>query len=358
MCKVYNQIGCLTVIESHLRDHSINEFKSTNELINFKNNYSAIRQQIISTHKVLIEQEKDNLSIEVEQLNQSIEAKKSEVEQQLLLELKELKNQLDHLPSVHSNIIQTVVNYVKKISIKRKIQNGKFVFDLKMESSLKHLTENYNKTKNRHHFIVSRFEDAVMESSLPQIKELDRKKRIVDQINGSIYGALGEQKVVRELEKLSDDYILINDFTCRFNPPIYKRQENDYIRSIQVDHILIAPSGIFLIETKNWSEYSLNNPNLYSPVEQIKRSNFALYKMLNGETSNTKLTLKNHLWGDKKVPIRNLVVLINHNPVEEFQHVKILSLNKVLGYVKYFESSFSDQETQKMAKHLLNAIRK
>lgn len=59
-----------------------------------------------------------------------------------------------------------------------------------------------------------------MQSGLSELQELDRKKTIIDQINSSIYGALGEQKVVKELEKLSNDYILINDFTCRFHPPV------------------------------------------------------------------------------------------------------------------------------------------
>ena len=59
------------------------------------------------------------------------------------------------------------------------------------------------------------------------LKELERKKAIIDEVNNFIYGALGEQKVVKELENLSDEYFLINDFCLSFRKPIFNRQEND-----------------------------------------------------------------------------------------------------------------------------------
>jgi hypothetical protein len=40
--------------------------------------------------------------------------------------------------------------------------------------------------------------------------------------------------------------------------------------SVQIDHLLVSPFGVFLIETKNWSDQSLNNLSLRSPVQQIK----------------------------------------------------------------------------------------
>ncbi len=354
MCKVHNQIGSLTTIKLHLDKHKLMNIKSVNELIHFQKSYPAMRQQIISDDKLLIEQEKKSLGCEIMELEHSIEAKKVEVEQQLLLELDKLNHQLDKQPSAHSNIIQILINYVKKNRLKIKIRDRKLTFDLKITDSIKHLTENYNIKNNRYQYISSCFDDVVMESSIQQLQELDRRKKVIDQVNNSIYGALGEQKVVRELEKLSDEYILINDFKSRFNPPIYNRKENDYIQSIQIDHILVSPSGVFLIETKNWSQASLNNLSLYSPVQQIKRANFALYNILNGKISGRKLTLNKHHWGDREIPIKNLIVLINNRPIEEFQYVKILTLNSLLSYVNYFKSCFSTDETQRIANYLLN----
>jgi hypothetical protein len=156
------------------------------------------------------------------------------------------------------------------------------------------------------------------------------------------------------LEKLPDECILINDFTCRFTPPIYNRQEDDRIFSVQVDHLLITSGGVFVIETKNWGEQSMNNLSLRSPVQQIRRTNFALFMMLNEQISNGQLRLNQHHWGDRKIPIKNLIVLINHKPNEEFQHVKILTLSKLLSYVNYFKPHFSFQEVQNIANYLLD----
>ncbi len=64
--------------------------------------------------------------------------------------------------------------------------------------------------------------------------------------------------------------------------------------------------------------------------------------------------LKQHHWGDRKIPIRNLIALTNSRPNEEFQHVKVLTVNELLGYVRYFKPMFTSVETQAIASYLLN----
>jgi len=351
MCKVYNQIGSLTTIKSHLRKYNLNDFNSLNELITFQRNYSATQQQLISNHSILIEQEKATLKGEIALLENFIETSKSEFIRKLYLELEQLKQRLDNLPLTQSNIFDTFINYFKKNGIKRKIRDIELNFDSKIANSIQQSTNTLTKKSNRYNYIVSHFVDAVNQSSFSQLREHERKKRIIDEINTSIYGAIGEQKVSKDLENLPDDYILINDFTRSFHPPLYNRQENDYIKSVQIDHLLISTAGIFLIETKNWSEHSLNNLSLRSPVEQIRRANFALFKILTGEITSS---LVQHHWGVRKIPIRNLIVLINQKPNEEFQYVKILTLKELRNYVEYFKPSFSVKETQMVANYLLH----
>jgi hypothetical protein len=353
MCRVYNIIGCLTTIKEHLDVHNIHEYHSISELIKFQKEYDVTRQQIIAHHQTIIEQEKNALSIEVAQLDDSIKTRKIAVEQQLIFDRENLEQRLIDLLVIHPSIIQLIVGFIKKTWLKLKILFSQITFDFKIAYSIKNIVAEYNKKNFRYKFIITSPEGAVMQSCSAQLRELDRKKNVVDQINNSIYGALGEQQVVRELEKLGDDFILINDFKCYFNPAIYDKRQNDSIRSVQIDHILITPSGVFLIETKNWSRESVNNANLYSPVQQIKRASFALYRILNGKSSDSKLALKRHHWGDRKIPIKNLIVLINYKPTEEFEHVKISTLNGLLGYINYFKPCFSDEETQIIAAHLL-----
>lgn len=351
MCIVYNTIGSLIVVKSHLQKHNVYDFKSIKELINFQKDYSNAQLQIISNHTILIRQEANSLESEIPQLETFIEIKRKETEQKLLSDLDLLKQRFEMLSSVQPNVFKALINYLNKIGIKKKIQMEEFKLDSRVADSVMESESSLNRKKNRYKFIVTQFNDAVKESGKYEFNELERKKNIIDAVNNSIYGAIGEQKVLKELKKLSDNYIVINDFNYSFNRAVYYHERNEYIKSIQIDHLLISPVGVFIIETKNWSEHSLNNLDLRSPVDQIKRANFVLYKILNERAHKF---LDSHHWGQKKFPVRNLIVLINRKPKEEFQYVKVLTLNELQNYLAYFQPLFSQREVKNAASYLLD----
>jgi hypothetical protein len=353
MCKTYNTIGSLTTLKSHLDRSNIHDFKSLKDVLDFQNSYLTYRQQVISHYENLIEQEKNMLYLDLQQLDTTIERQKLNSERNLNDEIDKLKQQLSISTAFASTTyLGNLTKYLREWSYKRKIKNKERSFYLEVQKSIAKHADIYRDKNSRYQFIISQFDDAVQQSAQHPLSELERKKTTIDELGSFIYGALGEQKVVKTLEGLSDDFFLINDFAVSFSPAIYNRQENDYIKSIQIDHILVAPSGIFLIETKNWSEKSLANLSLRSPVQQIKRASFALFKLLNNEMSNRHLD--KHHWGDKKISIRNLIVLTNTKPKEEFQYVKTLTLNELLGYVNYFKPTFSNMETQRITDYLIN----
>ncbi len=355
MCKVYNQVGCLTTIKTHLKRHGINDFNSLNEVLNFQKNFSTLRQQIILSHEQLIEKEKVTLYTEIFQLDNAIKTDKTHFENSFRSEIEELIQKVNSLStSTELNFIQRFLNNIKQWFLKRKLLSLELNLNDKVNFAVSSLVDQYHHKTNRYQYITLHFRDAVNESCLTEINKLENKKRIIDEVNNSIYGALGEHKVVKELENLSDENILINDFALSFHPAIYNRQENDYIKSIQIDHLLVTPSGIFLIETKNWSEKSLASLDLRSPVQQVKRTSFALFKLLTDDISNDRVKLDLHHWGDRKIPIKNLIVLRNLKPNEEFQYVKLLTLNELLGYIRYFKPVFTSVETQAIASYLLN----
>ncbi|QLH47670.1 MAG: hypothetical protein HWD58_19880 [Bacteroidota bacterium] len=104
--------------------------------------------------------------------------------------------------------------------------------------TISYLVDNYQGKSNRYQFITSNVDEAVKQSAHHSLSELERKKAIIDNLNSFIYGALGEQKVVKALENLSDEYLLINDFSVSFSTAIYNRKENDYIKSVQLTTFL------------------------------------------------------------------------------------------------------------------------
>lgn len=354
MSRTYNTIGSLTTLKSHLKENDISDFKSLKEVIDFQSSFAISRQQLINHHKNLIEEEKTLLNVELKGLETAIESQRKQTEQILTDEIEKLKQKLNisisHTPT---NFFQKITKISRLWNFERKIKNKENKFDSDVKSTISNLIDNYQEKSNRYQFITSNVDEAVKQSVHHSLSELERKKAVIDNLNSFIYGALGEQKVVKALENLSDEYVLINDFSVSFFPAIYNRQENDYIKSVQIDHILVARSGIFLIETKNWSEKSLGNLSLRSPVQQIRRTSFVLFKLLNNEMSNYHLRLDRHHWGDKKISIKNLIVMTNTKPQEEFQYVKVLTLNELLGYINYFKPTFSINETQKIADFIL-----
>lgn len=353
MCKVYNTIGCLNALQIHLVRYNIDHFHTLNELISFRKNYRINEEQIISDHTLFIEKEKTELEEGISELNTANEQTKIDLRNQLKQKLDILNQEIENLPATNSKIIPTIKDYWLNLvlCIKFWFAQLKFQFDVAFFSyQAKKLLSEKNK---RLAYISANFQDAVNESSFLSLQAFEKKKEIIETLNNTIYGAIGEKKVEDLLKKLPDDYILINDFCCTFDPPIYNKRNNDHIHSIQIDHLLLSPSGIFLIETKNWSNDSINNSKLRSPVEQILRTNFAVYIMLNNELENLHQNLARQYWGNRKVPIKNIVVFTNNKPSEEFQFVKIVTLNELLPYIKCFNPSFLFEETEMIADFLL-----
>jgi hypothetical protein len=358
MCKVFNTIGSLNDIQYHLNNHNVDEFTSVDELINFQKVYHFTQQQIILNHTQQIEQEKITLEKDIAELNDSISTRRLKLQEHLQEKLLNLEQQIENLPIPDSKIIPILKEYYLNLIIWLKIWFLQITHFFKIFTVTQQSNKFLSKKNSRFNYIITNFTEAVNQSSSSQLELLRQKKIVIDEIKNSIYGAIGEQKVANMLENLPDEYILINDFICSFQPPLYQRKENDYIKSIQIDHLLVSPSGIFIIETKNWSKQSLNNLNLRSPVQQVERTNFALFKILTDEITKSNLNLINHHWGDRKIPIRNIIIFINNKPFEQFQYVKILSLTELLPYIKYFAPTFNLNETQMIADFLYNISNK
>lgn len=354
MCKVYNTIGALTTIQHELVKNNIDDFNTIDELITFQKEYYFTEQKIIQQHTLNIQQEKLTLEKEVNDFYHSIQTNKVKIKEKQNLKLKVLFNKIEKLPPTHSKIIPTIIDYwinfiiwvnitITHIEWKYKIIMFEVIAKIKFEN-----------TKKRFKYITNNFQEAVKQSSEIKLNNHQLKKKVISRMNKSIYGAIGEQKVVDTLQKLSDDYTLINDFNYTFKSPLKNPQKKALIKTIQIDHILIAPSGIFLIETKNWSEHSINNFEIKSPVQQTNRSGYALYKVLNN-SNFLKWSLTKHHWGHKKIPVKNIIVFINNKPIEEFQGVKILALSELINYIKYFPPIYETFETRKITQYLLKS---
>lgn len=271
----------------------------------------------------------------------------------------------------------------EELLTKEKIVIDSQISNLKSSNSLGKLICWYQKRKlnNRRNILKFKFEE---EKSRPFKKLIDRTKSLQEEISDKtnnterwtdllseeeinrielikstletnkyiLYGAKGEESAVDELKKLPDSYVVINNFQQHFSKPIHDKKNDDWIYSVQIDHIVLGPTGLFFIETKNWSQDSIENQDFFSPVKQIRRSNYAMFCVLNQAIQKNELDYFTGGWGDKKISPRNLLLFMNHKPPKEFQFVKILSINEIRSYITYGDVIFSEDEVETLTDYI------
>lgn len=193
------------------------------------------------------------------------------------------------------------------------------------------------------------YEKLLSAKSKELYKTLDFTKEVVDGLYTTIAGAIGEYATIQELKKLPNSYYVINDYSLNLVPPIFNKKEGDKILSIQIDHLLICKAGVFILESKNWSNKSIESLDLRSPIKQISRTSYALFILLN---SKSKIKLTKHHWGSKRIPIRCIIVMTKGKPKLEYKHVKVLTVNELNNYIQYFDEIFEEEDVNKIFNHL------
>lgn len=354
MTRIHGQIESLKRIRETLDHEGITRFNSTGDIQKFLQNYDIEKEELLFKTERIVDLELDVLRTRAQYLQRDYEQLKSSTEIYLKTKIQQLETKCEALAHPAKNTILEILRwyrqqvlFVYQFILKKNINTYIWI---KTYSSKKYFDLARDKTntfsKNREATISERYEI--------KYQNLERTKKICDRLYSLIAGAIGEHRVAKELEKLPDDFVLINDFSFRLEKPIYYREESSLIRSIQIDHLLITNAGIFIIETKNWSKASINNLDLRSPIQQIKRSSYALFILLNPKDGQSTRILKKHHWGKKKLPVKNIVAMIHHKPKDQFNHVVIKKLKELNDYITYFEPLFDSNEVRNIADLLIS----
>jgi hypothetical protein len=135
-------------------------------------------------------------------------------------------------------------------------------------------------------------------------------------------GWQGEKQVAKTLSSsLNDDYILIND--------LYLQGGGG-----DIDHVVLAPGGVFVLETKNWSGHiNCNGDEWYrggkrnfnsSPSRQVKRN-----------TAKIKAILDNSSLRSLNVWVEGVVVITNKHAILHLNNpsVAVLKLPQTPEYI-------------------------
>ena len=353
MARIIGKIQPLYRLRSELNSRNIYRFNSIAEINRFSKNYeSEVRKskrtaeeeidQLIEHLEQTIIGNRETLRWKTEEISELYEAKI--LENELKIESHRNKKNKNVFNSLyHNSLIKILENENRKLpnvqvkKIAELAAKYKNIIQPDVDELIKYTLNKEGEILNRHHV---------------NIKELERIRTNLQELNHIIAGAVGENLVVKEIKKLNDDFILINDFALDITPPII--YDKKPILSFQIDHLLICTKGIFNLETKNWSNKSIRNLDLRSPVEQIRRSSYALFKLLNDGLENNYIFLKPHHWGDRKIQIRNVIVMIKNKPRNNFKFVTIKKVDELNGYLNYLEPIYDHEEVENLYRYISN----
>ena len=354
MAKIYRQVGSLTQLIDELEREGIGAFRTMDDIRSFHNDCQSSLHRIRERYGEIVRQEVVELESRYTRISSELDRRIAARETLLKDELKKLKESLAR--NDNRNILMRLFFFFRKKRLTKRKALLENSFENEVErpfrkgfakiDSLKAAIED---RKNNADNWVERYSASDIEKQQSIISFFRKHKYL-------IYGAEGEERVARELSKLPDTYTVINDYRLEFSRPIYDRNNDDRIYSIQIDHVVVGPTGLYLVETKNWSRDSVENTELFSPIKQLKRNNFAIFVLLNQAVERGEIDNFSNHWGNKKISPKNILCLLNHRPNQEFQYVKTLSENQITYYVKNQGQTFSEIEVDSLAEHLLSRI--
>jgi hypothetical protein len=156
----------------------------------------------------------------------------------------------------------------------------------------------------------------------------------------------GEKQVAKLLtNKLNDDYYILNDLYLQGG-------------SGDIDHIVLGPNGVFVLETKNWSgnvscsgdEWQRAGKRNFSgsPSRQVKRNATKIKQIIDNNPNLRSLGI----W------VESIVVLTNNHATLHLNNstVSVLKLPQVPNYISLFRSSrnLSREQLEDIGKEIIN----
>ncbi len=357
MAQVYGTTGSLSKVLYELKKENITFLNSLDDIISFGNDFENRLFQIKEETRKAVLLERAALRQKLTDLSAEYDTKIKERENILTKEKKEVESLLNH-NSINTRNVLLIPYYVyKRFGLQKRKNKLSTNLEKEIKRPFKKLESNISSMKQKLGYIEEYGDKIIEDRAESKSKLLQTAKFIIGENKIALLGAIGEQKALNELKKLPDPFVIINDFQYEFRQWLHNKKSDDWIRSIQADHIVIGPSGVFVIETKNWSSNSIQNIDLYSPVEQIKRTNYVMFLLLNRAVEHNLLSSFGHHWGSRKISVNSIILMVNKKPNQQFQYVTILSLDNLCQYITHSRQVLIDNEVQELANYLLQIHR-
>jgi len=193
---------------------------------------------------------------------------------------------------------------------------------------------------------VTEAEQALANFTTNKQSEIDHStgatRHTIDALEGiaacsELPGAITERAVIKELARLPDEYILMNDIRLEYDT--YIHFDDAYLKTAQLDHVLIGPAGVYVIETKNWSREFLAGGEYFSPFKQVKRAAYLCYRILNEAGFSCH--------------VRSVVACGGAMPAKSpDSHIPVVPVTRLFSFVQYGERVVSAQQIDQIRRVL------
>ncbi|MCE5192728.1 MAG: nuclease-related domain-containing protein [Candidatus Cryosericum sp.] len=173
-------------------------------------------------------------------------------------------------------------------------------------------------------------------------RRVESTRRIVLQVeaiahSATLANAIAERNVIKALSALPDDFILMNDLHLHASRDL--PFDGGYVRTAQLDHLLVGPTGIYAIETRSWSRTARIDGPEADPILQVSQASFLCTQILK-EAGNTQI-------------VRSIVASEGTAPTRSGgAHVATVPAARLLPYVQYGPQLVSVQEVAEIVRIL------
>lgn len=168
--------------------------------------------------------------------------------------------------------------------------------------------------------------------------DIDYLKRVLE--SPELAGARAELDVITGLARLSAEHTVFSDLLL--TAPRYIHFNGAFLQSAQIDHIVLGPAGVFVIETKHWSKVFAESGEYHDPFDQIERAAYLCYDLLSRKFG--------------EIRVRSIIAYSGHLPAKPADsYVKVLRIPDVAGYTGWFKQPDLTSDLLQRVGHYLEA---
>lgn len=299
-----------------------------------------------------------NLEAEIDTIKKETESRSLKITDNINLRIKNLEKEIYELENIKFSL-SSLFSYLRaKLTLHNKT---KLVQDLRLNPQKeidKLLRKEYSDIENltnRHAYLKDNKEDEIKRRLQPLLDNLERIKEIKK--TNEYKGTIGELEVIKNLEDLPEAYFLLNDLFLELDE--YITFHGTKLRSAQIDHLVVGPTGIYVIEAKNWSyEYvqkvfSESYEISYTPYDQIQRSSYLTYRYLNYLKYGNIFQKINFRFSKSEIKVKSIIAVTGADiPFMKEYHTPVMRSQELSNYIKRGAQILSPGEVCEIAEKL------